>query len=48
VVLGGSVITEEDAAKMLGCEVAAVFGSGSVVSDMIETVRRLVAAGSAS
>jgi len=42
VIIGGSVITEEDAAKMLDLGVAAVFGSGSVVTDMIETVRNLV------
>lgn len=42
VIIGGSVITEEDAAKMLDIGVAAVFGSGSVVTDMIETVRNLV------
>ena len=43
VILGGSVITEEDGKAMLAKGVAAVFGSGSVVSDMIGTVRRLVA-----
>lgn len=43
VVLGGSVITEEDAAAMRAKGVAAVFGSGSVVSDMIDAVRNLVA-----
>ncbi len=43
VVLGGSVITAEDAAAMLERGVAAVFGSGSIVSEMVETVRNLVA-----
>lgn len=43
VVLGGSVITAEDGAAMLDRGVAAVFGSGSVVSDMVDTVRSLVA-----
>lgn len=43
VVLGGSVITEEDAAAMREKGVAAVFGSGSVVSDMVDAVRNLVA-----
>ena len=43
VIIGGSVITEEDAARMLDNGVAAVFGSGSVVSDMVEMVKNLVA-----
>ncbi|MCP3933809.1 MAG: methylmalonyl-CoA mutase [Actinomycetia bacterium] len=43
VVLGGSVITDEDRATMLDRGVAAVFGSGSVVSEMVDTVRGLVA-----
>ena len=43
VVIGGSVITEEDGRAMLERGVAAVFGSGSVVEDMVGTVRRLVA-----
>ena len=43
VVLGGSVITEEDAKTMRNEGVAAVFGSGSVVSDMVDTIRNLVA-----
>lgn len=43
VVIGGSVITEEDGRAMLELGVAAVFGSGSVVEDMVGTVRRLVA-----
>jgi len=42
VVIGGSVITEEDAAKMLDIGVAAVFGSGSVVTHMVDTIRSLV------
>jgi methylmalonyl-CoA mutase C-terminal domain/subunit len=48
VVLGGSVITEEDAARMLVHGVAAAFGSGSVVSDMVDTIKNLVAGGPAS
>ncbi|MCP4087705.1 MAG: methylmalonyl-CoA mutase [Actinomycetia bacterium] len=48
VVLGGSVITEEDAASMREKGVAAVFGSGSVVTDMVDTVRNLVAGESAA
>jgi len=44
VVLGGSVITDEDTTAMLDKGVAAVFGSGSVATDMIETVRNLVPA----
>tara|TARA_R110002095_G_scaffold124224_2_gene107930 strand:- start:606 stop:1010 length:405 start_codon:yes stop_codon:yes gene_type:complete len=43
VILGGSVITEQDARKMLDLGVAAVFGSGAVVTDMVDTVRRLMA-----
>ena len=43
VVIGGSVITEEDAASMLQQGVAAVFGSGAVVSDMVNTIESLVA-----
>jgi len=42
VILGGSVITDEDASAMLARGVAAVFGSGSVVTDMVDTVRRLM------
>lgn len=42
VILGGSVITEEDARAMRDRGVAAVFGSGSVVTDMVDTVRRLM------
>jgi len=42
VIVGGSVITEEDAKAMLDKGVAAVFGSGAVVTDMIDAVRRLV------
>ncbi len=42
VVLGGSVITDEDAAVMREKGVAAVFGSGSVVADMVAAVRQLV------
>ncbi|MCP3854475.1 MAG: methylmalonyl-CoA mutase [Actinomycetia bacterium] len=41
VVLGGSVITDEDAATMRAKGVAAVFGSGSNVTEMIDVVRRL-------
>jgi methylmalonyl-CoA mutase, C-terminal domain len=41
VVLGGSVITNEDAEAMLEKGVAAVFGSGSTVTDMVEVVRSL-------
>ncbi|MCP5025222.1 MAG: methylmalonyl-CoA mutase [Actinomycetia bacterium] len=41
VVLGGSVITDEDAATMGAKGVAAVFGSGSNVTEMIDVVRRL-------
>ena len=48
VVLGGSVITEEDAAKMLDKGVAAVFGSGSAMTDMIDTVRELAASAATS
>jgi methylmalonyl-CoA mutase, C-terminal domain len=43
VVLGGSVITDEDANTMRAKGVAAVFGSGSIVSDMVDTIRSLVA-----
>ena len=43
VILGGSVITEQDARKMLDLGVAAVFGSGALVTDMVDTVRRLMA-----
>ena len=43
VIIGGSVITEEDAKAMLKQGVAAVFGSGSAVTDMIDAVRHLVA-----
>lgn len=42
VIIGGSVITDEDARTLLDAGVAAVFGSGSVVTDMVDTVRRLV------
>lgn len=42
VILGGSVITEDDARAMRAKGVAAVFGSGAVVSDMVDTVRQLV------
>jgi methylmalonyl-CoA mutase C-terminal domain/subunit len=48
VIIGGSVITAEDGAKMLDMGVAAVFGSGSVVTDMIDTVRNLVASDATS
>ncbi len=48
VVLGGSVITEEDAVSMREKGVAAVFGSGSVVTDMVDTVRNLVTGESAA
>lgn len=48
VVLGGSVITEEDAGNMLDKGVAAVFGSGSVMTDMIDTVRNLAASAATS
>ena len=48
VVIGGSVITEEDAQTLLAKGVAAVFGSGSVVTDMVDTVRALVAGESAA
>ena len=41
VVLGGSVITKEDGEAMLEKGVAAVFGSGSAVTDMVEVVRSL-------
>lgn len=41
VVLGGSVITAEDATTMREKGVAAVFGSGSDVNEMVEVVRRL-------
>ena len=43
VIIGGSVITEEDAASMLQQGVAAVFGSGAIVSDMVNTIESLVA-----
>ena len=39
----GSLITEEDAAAMRAKGVAAVFGSGSLVSDMVAKVKDLVA-----
>lgn len=42
VILGGSVITDEDARAMLAKGVAAVFGSGAVVSDMVDAVQRLM------
>lgn len=42
-IIGGSVITEEDGKAMLERGVAAVFGSGSVVTDMIDAVRKLAA-----
>lgn len=42
VIIGGSVITEEDALAMREQGVAAVFGSGSVVTDMIAAVKELV------
>jgi len=48
VILGGSVITEQDARKMLDLGVAAVFGSGALVTDMVDTVRRLMAGETAS
>ena len=47
-VIGGSVITEEDAGAMLDRGVAAVFGSGSVVTDMVDTIRNLVVSDAAS
>ena len=43
VIIGGSVITEEDGKAMLDLGVAAVFGSGAAVEDMVSTVRRLAA-----
>tara|TARA_Y100001934_G_C11911487_1_gene566838 strand:- start:3 stop:407 length:405 start_codon:yes stop_codon:yes gene_type:complete len=43
VIIGGSVITEEDSESLLNQGVAAVFGSGAVVTDMIDTVHRLIA-----
>lgn len=43
VIIGGSVITEEDSESLLSQGVAAVFGSGAVVTDMIDTVHRLIA-----
>ncbi|MGR8921097.1 MAG: cobalamin B12-binding domain-containing protein [Gammaproteobacteria bacterium] len=43
VVLGGSVITDEDAAAMRDKGVAAVFGSGSAATDVVEAIRKLVA-----
>ncbi|MGB1885102.1 MAG: cobalamin B12-binding domain-containing protein [Gammaproteobacteria bacterium] len=43
VIIGGSVITEEDSESLLSQGVAAVFGSGAVVTDMIDTVHRLMA-----
>ena len=43
VVLGGSVITEEDAATMRAKGVAAVFGSGSMMADVVASIRNLVA-----
>ncbi len=43
VILGGSVITDEDAQSMLDKGVAAVFGSGARAGDMVDTVRRLAA-----
>ncbi|MGR8949913.1 MAG: cobalamin B12-binding domain-containing protein [Gammaproteobacteria bacterium] len=42
VILGGSVITDEDAESMREKGVAAVFGSGAVVTDMIDTIQQLV------
>lgn len=47
-ILGGSVITDEDAEAMRSAGVAAVFGSGSVVSEMVDTIRELVAGETAS
>jgi methylmalonyl-CoA mutase C-terminal domain/subunit len=41
VVLGGSVITDEDAAALLDRGVVAVFGSGSTAEDMVATVWNL-------
>ncbi|MCC6709583.1 MAG: cobalamin-dependent protein [Gammaproteobacteria bacterium] len=43
VVLGGSVITEEDAASMRAKGVAAVFGSGSVMANVVASVKSLAA-----
>ncbi len=43
VVLGGSVITENDAATMRSKGVAAVFGSGSLMPDVVGAIRQLVA-----
>lgn len=43
VVLGGSVITEEDAASMRAKGVAAVFGSGSVMANVVASVKNLAA-----
>ncbi|MBK8961051.1 MAG: cobalamin-dependent protein [Proteobacteria bacterium] len=48
VVLGGSVITEEDAAAMRAKGVAAVFGSGSVMSKVVDAVKSLAARDTAS
>ena len=43
VVLGGSVITPEDAAAMHAAGVAAVFGADASPRDMIATIRALLA-----
>lgn len=48
VVLGGSVITEEDAATMRAKGVAAVFGSGSMMSKVVDAVKSLAARDTAS
>ncbi|MBK6658351.1 MAG: cobalamin-dependent protein [Proteobacteria bacterium] len=48
VVLGGSVITEEDAAAMRAKGVAAVFGSGSVMTKVVDAVKCLAARDTAS
>lgn len=45
VMIGGSVITAEDAAKMKAFGVAAVFGAGSPDEDIMETARALARAG---
>lgn len=47
VVLGGSVITEDDAATMRAKGVAAVFGSGSVMANVVDAIRNLAASDTA-
>ena len=41
VIIGGSVITPDDAEKVMGMGVSAAFGPGVCPGDIIETVRQL-------